>query len=204
IALDVEWAHAIAPRAHIVLVEAKSNSFADLMQAIDTAVTKYNANVVSMSFGGNEFASEVNYDFHFSKWPNVTFVASSGDNVCGVEYPAASPYVLAVGGTTLNLSSDGTWGGESAWSGSGGGVSAYEGRPSYQGGTSGGRVVPDVAYDADPNTGFAVYDSYKYQGQSGWFVVGGTSAGAPQWAAITAIANSLRAPKNPLNSTDRN
>lgn len=194
-ALDVEWAHAIAPQAKIILVEAASNSFANLMKAIDVAV-KNGASVVSMSFGGSEFSSETSYDYHFNV-PNVAFTASSGDSGYGVEYPAASPYVVAVGGTTMNLAdATGAYGSETAWSGSGGGQSAYETQPNYQTGianSNGKRGVPDVAYGADPNIGFAVYDSLKYNGQSGWFQVGGTSAGAPQWAALFAVANSIRA-----------
>jgi len=206
--LDVEWAHAIAPQAKIVLVEASSASFANLMQAVDVAVQS-GASVVSMSFGGGEFTSESSYDYHFSV-SHVTFVASSGDSGNGVEYPAASPYVVAVGGTTLQiLDSSGAYAGETAWGGSGGGQSAYESEPSYQAGYAipndlhGKRGVPDVAYDADPNTGFSVFDSIMYQGQRGWFQVGGTSAGAPQWSALVAITNSLRAGigKSALSST---
>lgn len=205
--LDVEWSHAIAPQAKIILVEAASNSFANLLQAVDVAVQN-GASVVSMSFGGSEFSSEASNDTHFAV-NGVTFTASSGDSGNGVEYPAASPDVVAVGGTTLNIASDGSYISETAWSGSGGGQSAYEAEPSYQANypipndPSGVRGVPDVAYDADPNTGFSVYDTVRYQGQSGWFQVGGTSAGAPQWAALFAIANSLRvgAGKATLSST---
>lgn len=194
IALDVEWSHAIAPQAKILLVEARSSSFGDLLKAVDVAV-KNGATVVSMSFGGSEFSSETNYDYHFNR-SGVTFVASSGDSGTGVEYPAASPYVVGVGGTTLSVDSAGNYLGESAWSGSGGGVSAYETEPAYQASyplpNARYRGVPDVAYDANPNTGVPVYDSVAFQNQSGWFQVGGTSAGAPQWAALIAIANSLR------------
>jgi subtilase family serine protease len=105
---------------------------------------------------------------------------------------------VAVGGTTIHTAdSSGTYQSETAWSGSGGGQSAFEGEPSYQVNfgiaSNNKRGVPDVAYGADPNTGFPVYDSVRYQGQAGWFQVGGTSAGAPQWAAVIAIANSMRA-----------
>jgi subtilase family serine protease len=194
ISLDVEWIHAIAPKAKILLVEARTNSFADLLAAVDVAV-KNNAKVVSMSFGGSEFGGETGYDSHFNI-AGVSFVASSGDSGNGAEYPAASPYVVAVGGTTLNADVYGNYIGETAWSGSGGGISAYEAQPSGQTNWPlpypGKRGIPDVAYNGNPNTGFAVYDSVKYQGQAGWFQVGGTSAGAPQWAALLAIANSLR------------
>jgi subtilase family serine protease len=194
ISLDVEWAHAIAPAANIVLVEAASNSFANLMLAVDVAVANH-ASAVSMSFGGSEFSSQTGYDVHFNI-PGVTFTASSGDSGSGVEYPAASPYVVAVGGTTIQTDSNGAYLGETAWSGSGGGQSAVETEPGYQSSfgiaSNNKRGVPDVAYDADPNTGFPVYDTVRYQGQAGWFQVGGTSAGAPQWAALFAIVNSTR------------
>ncbi|WP_175947547.1 S53 family peptidase [Burkholderia pyrrocinia] len=193
--LDVEWVHAIAPKAKIMLVEAASASFSDLLAAVDVAV-KHGASVVSMSFGGSEFGSETGFDSHFNV-AGVTFVASSGDSGTGTEYPAASPYVVAVGGTTLSIDTYGNYVGEAAWSGSGGGVSSVEAEPAGQAGwpvpVAGKRGVPDVSYDANPSSGFAVYDSVTYQGQAGWFQVGGTSAGAPQWSALVAIANSLRA-----------
>lgn len=98
-------------------------------------------------------------------------------------------------GRPFSLTSCGAVTSETAWSGSGGGVSQYEAKPGYQNSANpyATRGIPDVSYDADPNTGFAVYDSIRYQGQSGWFQVGGTSAGAPQWAAIIAVSDQLRA-----------
>jgi subtilase family serine protease len=114
-----------------------------------------------------------------------------------VEYPAASPNVIAVGGTTLNVDAYGNYIGESAWSGGGGGLSAYESEPWGQANWplpyAGRRGNPDVAYNADPRTGIPVYTSVAYQGYTGWFQMGGTSAGAPQWAGLIAIANSSRA-----------
>ncbi len=193
ISLDVEWAHAIAPQANILLVEASSNSFSNLLTAVNYASS--HAHVVSMSWGGSEFSSETSYDSYFNK-SGVTFTAASGDNGTGVIYPAASPYVLSVGGTTLPLDAQGNLtGSETAWSGSGGGISANEKQPTYQANyliSATGRGVPDVSYDADPNTGFAVYDTTSYSGHSGWFTVGGTSAGAPQWAGLVALANQAR------------
>lgn len=192
--LDVQWAHAIAPGAKILLVEAKSPSFGNLMGAVDYATSK-GADQVSMSWGGSEFSSELSYDSHFNK-NDVSFFASSGDSGNGTNYPAVSPYVVAVGGTTLNVDSLGNVSSETAWSGSGGGISLYESEQSYQTNygisTNGKRAVPDVSYDANPSTGVPVYDSFGYQGSKGWFQVGGTSAGAPQWAAATAIVNSAR------------
>lgn len=188
-----------------MLVEAASASFSDLLAAVDIAV-KRGASVVSMSFGGNEFSSETGFDGHFNV-PGVTFVASSGDSGTGAEYPAASRYVVSVGGTTLSSDTAGNYIGEAAWSGSGGGVSNVEAEPAGQTAwpvpVAGKRGVPDVSYDANPSSGFAVYDSVTYQGQAGWFQVGGTSAGAPQWSALVAIANSLRtaAGKKSLSGT---
>ncbi|MBE3589524.1 MAG: S53 family peptidase [Firmicutes bacterium] len=192
IALDVEWAHALAPKANILLVEASSSSLADLLAAVDWAVNN-GANVVSMSWGGGEFSSEPSYDGHFQS-PGIVFLASSGDSGTGASWPASSPYVVAVGGTTLNVDAQGNYISETAWSGSGGGTSAYEAEPDYQTGfqSTGKRGIPDVAFDADPNTGVSVYDSVRYQGQSGWWVVGGTSLSAPAWAGIVALADQAR------------
>jgi subtilase family serine protease len=190
VALDVEWAHAIAPGAKIVLVEASSTNLNDILTGVDTAV-KLGAKQVSMSFGGGDFSSETSFDSHFNK-PGVSFFASSGDNGAGVCYPAASPYVTAVGGTSLTI--DATTGArisETTWGGSGGGVSSYEARPSYQAPFLSGlhRGTPDVSYDANPSTGFYVYNSYS---GGSWYSIGGTSAGAPQWAGLAALANQGR------------
>lgn len=196
ISLDVEWAHAIAPKATIILVEAASSSTANLMAAVDVAV-QHGASVVNMSWGGPEFSTQTNDDLHFAH-NGVTFVASSGDSGHGVEYPASSPDVISVGGTSLYTDSYGNYLLELAWSESGGGLSTVAHEPLYQAkypipnDASAKRGTPDVAYDSDPNTGFAIYDSVPLSGQSGWMQVGGTSAGAPQWAALFAIVNSLR------------
>jgi subtilase family serine protease len=202
ISLDVEWAHALAPSANILLVEAASNSFDDLFGAVDYAAS-HGASAVSMSWGGSEFGSESGYDSHFNVF-GVTFLAAAGDSGGQQIYPAVSPYVVAVGGTTLPLDSNGNLtGAESAWSGGGGGPSAFEPEPGYQisyGITGGKRDTPDVSYDANPNTGVAVYDSVPYFGQSGWQVFGGTSVGAPSWAALIALADQSRA--TPLSSNN--
>lgn len=197
-ALDVEWAHAVAPGATIVLVEANSGSLSDLLAAVNTASQM--SNVVSMSWGSSEFPNETNYDKYFTT-PGVTYVAAAGDSSAyfGPEWPASSPNVLAVGGTTLNLTSSNTIASETAWSasysryygieGGGGGISSYESTPAFQsqnGVSYGGRSTPDVAWDANPSTGVSVYDSYD---EPGWGYVGGTSAGAPAWAGIVAIAD---------------
>lgn len=114
--------------------------------------------------------------------PGVVYTASSGDSGAPISWPASSPNVLAVGGTTLNVNGT-TYVGESGWGGSGGGPSAYYAQPAYQAGVvtqTSQRANPDVAYDADPATGFSVYDTVPYNGSvPGWASVGGTSAGAP-------------------------
>ncbi len=192
ISLDVQWAHAIAPGAKILLVEASSNSFSNLMAAEDYAKT--HATYVSNSWGGSESSSETSYDSHFVQ-SGVSFFVSAGDAGLPAEYPSASPNVISVGGTTLHFSGS-TFTSETGWSSGGGGCSAYETATSSQSSFSqygqvncgGKRATPDVSLDADPASGVSVYDSTGYQGQSGWFVVGGTSASSPMWAARSADA----------------
>lgn len=193
--LDVEWAHAIAPNAKILLVEAKTPSGANLLSAIDYAASRKGVVAVSLSWGGAEFSDETSLDPHFNLKNGVMFFASSGDDGAGASWPAASPYVVGVGGTSLELAKTGALISESAWSGSGGGVSAYEEEPAWQRiysiqKANGYRAIPDVAYDADPNSGFPVYKTTG-KTKNGWYVVGGTSAGAPQWAAIQALGESI-------------
>ena len=191
IALDVEWVHAIAPGAKILLVEASSNSFSNLLAAEDYAKT--HAQYVSNSWGGSEFSGESSYDSHFVQ-SGVSFFVSSGDNGTPAEYPSSSPNVISVGGTTLNNIGKSNFS-ETGWSGSGGGCSAYESKNSAQSTGSvncaGKRATPDVSLDADPSSGVSVYDSVRYQGQKGWFTVGGTSASSPMWAARSAVAGSV-------------
>ncbi|TML19023.1 MAG: hypothetical protein E6G32_13120 [Actinobacteria bacterium] len=191
ISLDVQWAHAIAPGAKILLVEATTNSFANLLAAEDYAKT--HAQYVSNSWGASEFNGEAGYDSHFAQ-TGVSFFVSSGDAGLPAEYPSASPNVISVGGTTLHFSG-GNFSSETGWSGSGGGCSAYETKPSTQSTGSvncnGMRATPDVSLDADPASGVSVYDSVRYQGQMGWFTVGGTSASSPMWAARSADAGTV-------------
>jgi subtilase family serine protease len=192
--MDVQWAHAIAPGAKIILVEAKSGTNSNLYAAVDYAAK--HANVVSMSWGGNETSNETSLDKHFAN-PAVLFTTSAGDTGTAASYPSASPCVVAVGGTTLTLDSSNNVTSETAWSGSGGGISAYEAVPAYQNNfpipsTGGKRGIPDVAFDADPNTGVPVYDSLGFNNGAGWFRAGGTSFGAPAWAAILALARQSR------------
>jgi len=191
ISLDVQWAHAIATGAKILLVEADSNSFSNLLAAEDYA--KSHAQYVSNSWGASEFSGESSYDSHFSQ-SGVSFFVSSGDSGLPAQYPSASPNVISVGGTRLTFSG-GNFQSETGWSGSGGGCSAYEPKPSWQNTGSvncnGKRATPDVSLDADPASGVSVYDSTRYQGQQGWFTVGGTSASAPMWAARSADAGTV-------------
>jgi hypothetical protein len=203
--LDVEWAHALAPAASILLVETNTNAFTDLFTGVKFADKQAGVSVVSMSFGGPEFTGENTFDSTFitpAGHGGVTFVVSSGDDGAPGEYPAYSPNVLAVGGTSLNLNAAGAYASETGWGsgaanqeGSGGGQSVMELEPSYQLGVqhSTRRQNPDVSFDANPNTGVPIYDTHGISGQTGWFQFGGTSFAAPSWAALLAIANQGRA-----------
>jgi hypothetical protein len=189
--LDVEWAHAMAPSASIMLVEANADDDTDLLTAVAYAAA--HANIVSMSWGASEFSGESQDDPDFAV-PGVAFVASAGDNGAPASWPSASPNVLSVGGTALTLNAQNDRSSEVGWSGSGGGPSIYESQPAYQKGvvtqTTSVRATADVAYDASASTGVAVYDSIPYNGVTNdWIEVGGTSAGAPQWSALLAIAD---------------
>ena len=189
-ALDIEWAHAMAPNAKIVLVEAASNSFADLFQAVDVASSIANAQEVSMSWGGSEFSSEASNDGHFTH-PGIVYFAASGDTGGATIYPGVSPNVVAAGGTRINRNGAGAFVSETGWSGSGGGPSKYESRPAYQDIiqtiVGGARGVPDYSFDADPSSGVSVYDSTSCKGAGGWMVFGGTSVASP---ALSGIINS--------------
>src|SRR5713226_2567872 len=194
-ALDIEWAHAMAPNAKIVLVEAASNSFANLFAAVDVA-SQYIANnggkgEVSMSWGGSEFSAEASNDFHFTT-SGIVYFASSGDTGGVTIYPGVSPNVVSAGGTTINRNGSGAFVSETGWSGSGGGPSTFEPRPGYQAGIAAivgtQRGVPDFSFDADPNSGVSVYDSTRCQGNSGWLVFGGTSVASPSLAGIVNLA----------------
>jgi hypothetical protein len=196
--LDVEWAHALAPGANILLVEASSAYFSDLNAAVNYARGAAGVSVVSMSYGGNEFSTETGSDALYTTptgHNGVTFIAAAGDSGAPAGYPAVSPNVLAAGGTTLSTDSAGDYLGESGWGSGGGGISVYEAQPAYQQGivtqSTVARTTPDIASDADPNTGAAVYDSYNY-GSSGWVQVGGTSFAAPTLAGLIAVADQGR------------
>jgi subtilase family serine protease len=194
ISLDLDMVSAACPNCHILLVEASSNSNANLYAAEDTAA-RLGATEISNSYGGSEASTETTDDAHFNH-PGVAITVSSGDSGFGVEYPAASRYVTAVGGTTLSRASTARGWSESAWSGSGSGCSAYEPKPTWQTDTGcARRTVADVSAVADPNTGVNVYDSNctglnKLVGNcfAGWGVVGGTSASSPIVASVYALA----------------
>jgi subtilase family serine protease len=172
------------------------------MNAVNWARQQPGVSVVSMSWGGAESSGDHAYDSIFTTpagHTGITFVASSGDNGAwtdsqrtrvGVSWPACDPTVLSIGGTTLYTTSNGGYLGESAWSGSGGGYSHVYAEPWYQRGVqnTGVRTVPDVAYNADPNSGVWIYNTYG----GGWQVGAGTSAGAPQWAGLIALADQGR------------
>jgi subtilase family serine protease len=192
--LDLQMVSAVCPGCKILLVEATNNQSSNLYAAEDTAA-RLGAIAISNSWGGGESSSETSQDVHFNH-PGAAITVSSGDGGYGVEYPAASRYVTAVGGTTLNHASNTRGWTETAWSGAGSGCSAYEPKPTWQ--TNSGctrRTVADVSAVADPNTGVAVYDSNcNFYGQltgqcfNGWGVVGGTSASAPIVAGVYASA----------------
>lgn len=193
--LDIEWSHAMAPQAQIVLVEAASNSFADLMAAEDVASKMVNAaggGEVSNSWGGGEFYGETAYDSHFVE-ANVVFFASAGDGP-GTIWPGSSPNVVSAGGTTVRRElSTGAFLSEFPWDSAGGGISAVEPRPSYQNGISSKvgnfRGVPDLSFDSNPITGVWILDTNV----GGWAVVGGTSVAAPALAGIINSAGSFYA-----------
>lgn len=196
--LDVEWAHAVAPGANIIVVEANSAQLSDLLAGVNTARNFSNVSVVSMSWGVDEFSGETAFDGILTTpagHQNITFVAASGDTGTSpdVQWPAASPNVVSVGGSTLTIKTVTNANGvsETTYSGAVTGISQYESPPSYQdpNPTADGRKIPDVVYDANPDPGFSVYDS----SDGGWLTLGGTSAGAPQWAALVAIADEVRA-----------
>ncbi len=227
IALDIEWAHAMAPMAKIDLVEANTANSSDLFTAARTAATTLGASVVSMSFGSPlEYAGQGSLEPQFDSQyfaaalatnPYVTFLASTGDHGANPgqapNYPSLSPLVVAVGGTRLNLTASNQWASETGWSyntdsfcptcASGGGISNIYSEPSWQlpYQSTRFRTVPDVSSNADPATGVSVYDPYDNGASTPWSVIGGTSLSSPTWAGLIAIIDQGRAllGENPLN-----
>ena len=203
-AMDVEWAHAIAPKANIVLVEANSPLASDFIAAIDTARHLPGVSVISISGGWREDQlgadGETMMDSLYTTptgHKGVTFVASAGDTGAAGAYPGFSPNVVGVGGTALAIGYNGVYVDEIAWADGSGGTSLYEKEPSCQRNVqnSGSRQAPDVAFCAYPDWGVAVYDSYNCGGVQPWALIGGTSLGAPCWAGLIAIANQIRVSK---------
>ena len=196
ISLDLDMVSAICPNCHILLVEAKSNSNANLYASVDEAA-KLGATEISNSYGGAESTADAANNVHYNH-PGIAITVSAGDSGYGVEFPAASPYVTAVGGTTLTRSGSGFT--ESAWSGTGSGCSKYEAKPAWQADAGcAKRSVVDVSAVADPNTGVSVYDSNCNALQqllgncfTGWGTVGGTSASSPIIAGVYALAGNAK------------
>lgn len=206
-ALDIEWAHAMAPRAKIVLVQAASNTYVDLFQAVDVANAIPNVKQVSMSWGGNEFSGETAFDSHL-KMPGVVYLAGAGDTGGHTLYPSVSQYVVSVGGTKINRNCCGKFVSETGWTHGGGGPSIFVPIPAYQASQPSVaarcgmyRGTPDVAFDADATSGVAIYDSTPYNGISGWCTIGGTSLGTPCWAGVINYINSYTGvqPKSTAN-----
>jgi kumamolisin len=196
-ALDIEWAHAMAPHAQIVLVEAATNFLTDLFQAVDVATqivksSNVQAGEVSMSWSSSEFSTEAQFDSLFTN-TGVVYVGASGDTGGVNGYPSVSPDVVSAGGTTIHRDSLGNFLSETGWSGSGGGASSYEPRPAYQDVIVSivrtQRGAPDFSFDSDPASGVSVYDSTPCRGGSGWLVFGGTSVAAPSLAGIVNLSS---------------
>jgi subtilase family serine protease len=202
--LDLDAVSSACPTCHILLVEASSASTSALATAENSAAKAAGVVAISNSYGGSEASSETSTDASYNH-AGIAITVSSGDSGYGVEYPAASRYVTAVGGTTLTQASNSRGWTEAAWSGAGSGCSAYEAKQSWQTDTGcARRTVADVSADADPNSGLGVYDTYNNcgssstcdmlieagiaQGLDGWAQVGGTSLSSPLIASVYALA----------------
>jgi subtilase family serine protease len=187
ISLDLDMVSAICPKCHILLVEAKSATIANLGAAVNEAAA-LGATEISNSYGGSD-ATDASAPFY--NHPGIAVTASTGDSGFGVQFPASSHFVTAVGGTSLTRANNSRGWSETAWSGAGSGCStknpALSGQASFNTGCA-KRAVADVSADADPNTGVAVFDSFSFQGFSGWLVFGGTSVAAPIIASVYALA----------------
>jgi hypothetical protein len=189
--LDLDAVSAACPKCHILLVQATDNDMDSLGAAVNTAV-RLGAKYVSNSYGLlGESSVESSYD-HYYDHAGVAVVAATGDSGNITNYPASSPNVTAVGGTTLNRDASVARGWtETAWSNGGSGCSPYEGRPDYQNGIAtncpNNKAIADISADADPNTGLGIFDSLGY---GGWLQVGGTSLSAPLVTAMYALAGS--------------
>ncbi|PZS32703.1 MAG: peptidase S8 [Pseudonocardiales bacterium] len=187
--LDLDMASAICPGCPLLYIGSKSNSFTDLAAAVNQGAAQ-GAQVISNSYGGSEFFTEITLASAYNH-PGIAITASSGDSGFGAQIPAAFKTVTAVGGTTLTLNTDSTRKSETVWSGAGSGCSRYISKPSWQ--TDSGcsrRTIADVAADADPATGVSIYDTFGSSGGLNWLVFGGTSVAAPIIGAIYALTGS--------------
>ncbi|QNK83135.1 peptidase S8 [Nakamurella sp. PAMC28650] len=184
ISLDLDMVSAACPDCRILLVEAKTASFANLAAGVNYAATQ-GVSAISNSYGGSDSSASSAYDH-----PGIAITASTGDGGYGIESPASYPTVVAVGGTSLTKSSTARGWSETAWSGAGSGCSTLNAKPSWQTSATqcSGKANADVSAVADPNTGVAVYDSTAYQGSSGWLVFGGTSASSPIIASVYTLS----------------
>ena len=184
-ALDLDMVSSMCPNCHIVLVQASTSSLSNLAKAVDTAVNTMQANAVSNSYGGGE-SGTTSYESHWNH-AGIAITVSSGDNGYGVQFPASSPHVTAVGGTSLKRASNTRGWTETVWNGAGSGCSSVYAKPSWQtDGNCARRTVADVSAIADPNTGVAVYGPTTSR-RSGWMVFGGTSVAAPLIAGIYGV-----------------
>jgi putative Ig domain-containing protein len=196
--LDIDMVSAICPLCKIDLVEANDDEDNGLYIADETAATTLGAKYISNSWGEDEASTDTTYDSDYFSVPGVVYTASAGDSGYGVSYPATSPNVVSVGGTTLNPAAnsrgwtESVWGSSAGGQGTGSGCSAYEPQPSWQASlpiitaACSHRVDNDVAADADPSTGAAIYDTSN--GNGGWNEVGGTSESSPIIASVFALA----------------
>lgn len=203
---DIEWVHAMAPNAKLIMVEAPSDDIWDKMYAVCYAAQYVKSlgggGIVSMSWSTAEFPGELGFDNYFQAIPGIVYVGSSGDESKPARYPSTSPYVISAGGTSIVRNAQGAFVGETAWStnpfatgtknGGSGGPSLYEPRPSYQNSVmkivGNARGTPDISFNSDPNTGVCVYSSL-HTPNPGWIRDGGTSLAAPALAGIINTAN---------------
>ena len=190
-ALDIEWAHAMAPNAKIYLIEAASDSTSALFYAVSVAARLTGVKEASMSWGGSEFSYETSYDANFAS-QGLTYLAAGGDTSAIAEYPSVSPNVVSCGGTSVSRDANGNVISETGWADAGCGPSRYERRPAYQNGVAAKvgnqRGANDLAFNADPNTGVYVYDTTSLWGEKGWWIVGGTSLASPALAGVLNLA----------------
>ena len=186
-AVDTQIASAVCPNCKLLLVEANTDNLADLATAVDQAVAK-GATIVSNSFGSSEWSGEASLESHWNH-PGVVIIASAGDESDQVEFPAASQYVVSVGGTDLERDASSRGYAESVWSGSASGCSAYISKPAWQHDSGCSmRTVADLAFLSSPDLPVAIYQSSCSGAVCGWTAYSGTSIGAPAIAALYALA----------------